>query len=83
MYERMPVVSWMLAQAVDQSAYKDKMNHSGLSKDVSVSQTCSLFPREERGLSRNPYEIASEVAESHLGHILLFKQFTEASPDSK
>ena len=30
----MPVVSQLLAQAVDQSAYKDKVSHSGLSKDV-------------------------------------------------
>lgn len=79
----MPVVSQLLAQAVDQSAYKDKVSHSGLSKDVSVSQTRSLVPREERGLSRNSYETASEVAESCLGHILLFKYFTEAGPDSK
>lgn len=49
----MPVVSQPLAQAVEQSAYKDQVNQSGLSKDVSLSQACSLFPREERGLSRN------------------------------
>lgn len=61
------VVSQQLAQAVEQSAYKDQVNQSGLSKDVSVSQACSLFPREWEGFEQKPYEIASVVAEKPPG----------------
>ena len=56
-----------LAQAVDQSAYKDQMDQCGLSMGVDFSEL-QLVSQKGKGSeqkTQGPYETASEVAESH------------------
>lgn len=72
------------ARAMDPSSYKDQIDQSGLPSGSGFSQSCSLFPGEERELSRSQRcnEVTPAAAGRYFWHLFLVKWVIKVSPHS-